>query len=375
MKKILYVANIRLPTEKAHGIQIMKMCEAFAKLGHEVTLVVPRRVSHIKDEVFFYYGMKKSFGVIYLPCIDLIRLSGFVPKFFAFLQNWTFARTARKFIEKNKADLIYTRDELTVKVIKSTINIMLEIHNISRILRQSAKNLNGKLKKIIVITSALKRELVGLGFQGDKIHILPDGVDLKDFADVNLPAKESARKELNLPLDKKIIMYTGNFFAWKGVYTLADSSLKFGKDYLFVFVGGSPDEEQKFKKYLDEKGLIGKIRLEGHVPYLKIPIYLAAADVSVLPNSAKSDISKYYTSPLKLFEYLASGTAIAASDLPSIREIVSEEQVEFAAPDDPESLALALSRAFSRDFSQNRKFAERYSWAKRAEKIIDLVEN
>ena len=50
--KITYLANIRLPTEKAHGIQITKMCESFASLGHEVTLVVPDRVSAITTDPF-----------------------------------------------------------------------------------------------------------------------------------------------------------------------------------------------------------------------------------------------------------------------------------------------------------------------------------
>ena len=50
--KILYIANIRLPTEKAHGIQIMKMCEAFADIGHKVELIVPWRFNFIKNRAF-----------------------------------------------------------------------------------------------------------------------------------------------------------------------------------------------------------------------------------------------------------------------------------------------------------------------------------
>ena len=70
--KLLYIANIRLPTEKAHGIQIMKMCEAFAHEGVNVELVVPRRFNVIKEDPFAYYGVGKNFTTTRIPSFDLI---------------------------------------------------------------------------------------------------------------------------------------------------------------------------------------------------------------------------------------------------------------------------------------------------------------
>ena len=61
MTKILYLANHRLPTEKAYGIQISKMCEAFTDLGHKVVLIAPYRISKVKDDFFRYYNVKDSF--------------------------------------------------------------------------------------------------------------------------------------------------------------------------------------------------------------------------------------------------------------------------------------------------------------------------
>ena len=60
-KKLIYIANLRLPTEKAYGIQIAKMCEAFGALGLDVELVTPYRISKIKDNLFDYYSIKKNF--------------------------------------------------------------------------------------------------------------------------------------------------------------------------------------------------------------------------------------------------------------------------------------------------------------------------
>ena len=59
--KILYLAQIRLPTEKAHGIQIMKTCEAFAEQGAEVVLVVPSHRGDIRQDPFEYYRVKRNF--------------------------------------------------------------------------------------------------------------------------------------------------------------------------------------------------------------------------------------------------------------------------------------------------------------------------
>jgi len=116
-----------------------------------------------------------------------------------------------------------------------------------------------------------------------------------------------------------------------------------------------------------------------------VPRYLKAADVVVLPNSRNSRqkrfsiYSRYDTSPIKLFEYLASGAPIVASDLPSIREIVSEEEVFFVKPDDPQELAQGIERLltdqeFARTLSSRAlERSKEYTWEKRAKKIVEFI--
>lgn len=372
--KIFYVANARIPTEKAHGIQIMKTCEAFAASGHEVTLVVPKRMTHLTEEAFAFYGLPQTFKIVYLPTVDLIRWSGLVPRLFSILQNRSFARSLRRYLRGHKPELIYTRDELSAVNLPAGPLIFLEVHNLSRILRRRVKKLNTIVTGIFPISGGLQKALVRLGYRPEKITVLPDGVDVETF---QIPeTKPQSRQRLGLPQDKKIIMYTGNFFAWKGVYVLAAAARNFTDDYLFVFVGGSPYEMKLFKKHLVEKHPgASNILLTGHVPYQIIPSYLNAADVLVLPNSAKTEISSLYTSPLKLFEYLATGLPIVAADLPSVREIVTEEQVEFVAPDDASALAQAIRRAQARDFSKNRKFVRQYSWRERVLRSLGSIDS
>ncbi|MCH7883412.1 hypothetical protein IIA95_03290, partial [Patescibacteria group bacterium] len=69
--KLIYIANARIPTEKAHGIQIMKTCEAFADNGAEIELVVPWRFNPIKNDPFEYYDVKRVFKIVKIPSLDL----------------------------------------------------------------------------------------------------------------------------------------------------------------------------------------------------------------------------------------------------------------------------------------------------------------
>ena len=117
---------------------------------------------------------------------------------------------------------------------------------------------------------------------------------------------------------------------------LADSSKYLGGSFLVVFVGGTLNDIKNFKKkYIESKNIL----FTGYKEHKEIPIWQKSADVLVLPNTAKEKISKYYTSPMKLFEYMASKRAIIASDIPSIRELVNDDMVYFVEPDNPLKLS------------------------------------
>ena len=107
-KTILYLANIRLPTEKAHGIQIMKMCEAFSDTGAKVVLVVPNRYNTILQDPFSYYSVRKIFEIVYLPTLDLI----FAGRIGFWIQQTLFSIQASFYVFIKRAEIVYSRDEL-----------------------------------------------------------------------------------------------------------------------------------------------------------------------------------------------------------------------------------------------------------------------
>ena len=143
-------------------------------------------------------------------------------------------------------------------------------------------------------------------------------------------------------------------------------------DFLFVFVGGTKEDIEEFKVKCSN---VRNVRIVGHRPYQEIPYWLKSADVLVLPNSGKEEISRHWTSPMKMFEYMAAGRPIVASNLPSIREILNEENAILVEPDNPEALAWGVKEALQNsqlsDKISTRAFEEvkKYTWQERAKKI------
>ncbi len=370
--KIIYIANARMPTEKAHGIQIMKMCENFALHNMEVELVLPKRFNQIKEDSFKYYGIRRNFKIKKLPCLDLVPLDRYIGHLGSWVESITFNLFVFPYILFKKADIIYTRDKFSLFLILFKKNLFFEAHTFPKNYFLYSSFLK-RFKKIIVITQKLKDFFIEKRINTDKILVVPDGVDLEKF---NIKdTQEECRRKLKLPLDKKIVLYTGHLYEWKGAQVLADSSQFLPEDMEIYFVGGTDEDVRKFKVQNSKL----KINIVGHKPYSEIPFWLKTADVLVLPNSSKQDISKHWTSPLKLFEYMASKRPIVASNLPSIKEILNGNNSLLVEPDNPEKLAEGVKGALKNpDFSakiSNQAFqdVQDYTWQKRAKKILEFI--
>jgi len=373
--KLVYIANVRIPTEKAHGYQICKMCEEFSSQGIEVELWVPVRKNYIEEDAFSFYGVKNNFLIKKIKSFDFFQHERYLGKFSFWLQNICFV--IKLFLIKvDKDAIIYTRDSEVSWIFNLKGNkIILESHNWPESKSLLFKYLIKKSDKIITITDKLKELFMATGLPDGKVMVAPDGVDLKKF-DINID-KIQIRKKLNLPLDKKIALYSGSLYlyGWKGVDVLLAAAKILPEDCLAVLVGGRKDEVEKIKKEYSGNNLL----LVGFKRHEEIPYYLKAADVLVLPNKKGEKISEKYTSPLKLFEYMASGAPIVASDLPSIREILSEKNCLFFQPNDSKDLAKKIEVLLN-DKELAFKIAEQayfdvknYTWKKRARNIINFI--
>jgi glycosyltransferase involved in cell wall biosynthesis len=412
--KIVYIANARIPTEKAHGIQIMKMCEAFSsnantankyandtnKESIEVELWAPRRINPIKDDPFDYYGVERIFKIRKFPCLDFVIFDKYIGHLGTWIETLTFALFVLPYFLFKKADIFYTREKFCVPFVFFKKNFYFEAHTFPKNYFLYSPFLK-KIKKIIVITQKLKELFVEQGIPEERILVAPDGVDIEKF-DVQC-SKFDAREKLGLLKDKKIVLYTGHLYKWKGANVLAESSKYLPEDTEIYFVGGTEQDIEQFKHFTSnvEPSLIPKelqgaqlpvctsnleprtsnLNIIGHRPHSEIPYWLRAADVLVLPNSGKDDISKYWTSPIKMFEYMASKKPIIASDLPSIREVLNDSNAVLVDSDNPKALAEGIKKILQNpEFSAKISYCaledvQGYSWHKRTDKIIEFLKN
>jgi len=341
--KLVYIVTGRFPTERAYGIQIQQTVLAMREQGVEVTIKVPNPAL----QNLLYLG-KMGYWLRTLMFCKWLFLSGQISDFGAIYTRDPFAALLLSFVSKN---------------------IFLELHNISSLwlLQRAVLRIRG----VIVISKGLADTLRELGLGGDRIFIAPDAVDYNKFA-INLD-QTTARREFDLPKDKKIVLYAGLFDEWKGYKILLEASRSFVSDILLVMAGGRPEQVNELTREF------ANVRFLGWTDYDKLPILQRAADVLILPNSAKQDISRLYTSPLKLFAYMASGVPIIASDLPSIREVVDEGMVTFVPPDDPKVLTDVISGVLRNPSSAEslasraRQRVQNYTWQNRARVILHFI--
>lgn len=377
MNRLFLLFHGRFPSEKAASLFAAKEAEAFGRSGMKVTVVSPRRRFVADKDPFVFYDIERNFEVKYLPTVDLF---GFIPNKLAFLVSFlSFSISSFFFIKKNSvnADIIYSNETLPLLLISFIRkNCFFEMHDFP----ESKLRLFGKFldrMRWILIHNRWKlaqTERVFPELSRKKLLYEQNAVDTEAF-DISLTSRE-ARDKLNLPRDRILVVYTGHLYDWKGVYTMAESANFLTDHYLLVFVGGTESDVEKFR---EKYGRNRKMMIVGHRPHKEIPFWQKAADILVLPNTGRVMISTHYTSPMKLYEYMASRRPIVASFIPSILEIVDRDSAILVEPDNPKALSEAIDA-----LARNRELGEKLSaiayddvlnhtWQARAERILDFI--
>jgi glycosyltransferase involved in cell wall biosynthesis len=376
---ILYTANARLPSEKAHPYQIIKTCEAFVENGIDLELILPFRVQR-RVNIWKYYGIKERFKIKRLPSLDLIWINLLVshPLPF-FIQATSFAFFATIYALFRKADIYYTRDRYFAFLfcyLKSKKKIYYEAHQFEPIISMLAKK--GRIDRLVVNTERLKERMAKQGVPREKIVYAPNGVDLKLFKNLS---RSFARKKLLLP-HKTIIGYVGQFHTVgveKGINDLirAFKIVKEKVDCILCLVGGPKKMIKEYSEFARREGLEEEdIIFVGQVPPHRVPLYLYSFDVCVMPFPWTEHYA-YYMCPIKLFEYMASRRPIVASDLPAIRSFLNEEKAVLVKPGSPSALAEGIEKVLS-DKELAKKIAEKafsevhkYSWSRRVKRVLE----
>jgi glycosyltransferase involved in cell wall biosynthesis len=373
--KIAYISNSRFPSEKAQSDQIMAMCSSFAKQGHDVKLFVPDRRPIMADDPFSYYAKLKTFAFERVRCIDALKFL-WLGRLGLWIQTFTFIRNLHHRLNEFKPDIVYSRELYTFAFGRVSGLHIWESHSLNS--SWWAKRIMKRLHAIVTLTAASRERLVDFGVSPDRVLVEHDAVDPQLFS--GALSREEARKRLGISANDFLCLYTGKFTTMgmpKGLDEAVEAVRmlrKDGKNVRLLAVGGTPEELYKMQTKREEG-----IEFVGHQPQSDLKNYYAAADLLLMPFPFTEHYA-YYMSPLKLFEYLASGVPMIVTDLPSVREIVSDVEAYFVKPGDTIELEEKIDFVMGHYHeAQTRAKAAlllsgKFTWSERARRIIGWVQ-
>ena len=345
---------------------MMKMCAAMVRANHDVVLFGRRAPGYSAEDIFRYYGLKPAFE------LDLVSSSigRRAPAVAGACRLLTRARTFRP-------ELYYARRRpLAVVASFGSTPLIFDAHEMP--IRALDRKMELQVfrskpfQRLVTNTKALADEYLAAWPEfGSKIMVAHNASD---------PVAESISP---YPIARRPgapqVGYVGSLYPGKGMETIIKlAEIHDGID--FHVVGG----EKEHIGYWQAKGCPPNIAFHGHVRHADLSSYMLAFDVALAPLQRRvsidfhdSDIGKW-TSPLKIFEYMAHGLPIIASYLPSLREVlVDEENSLLVPPDDIGGWTAALTRlvadsSFRKDLARRAKsdFLLKYTWDARVSCVL-----
>jgi len=373
--RIACITTSVVPSTTANSIQAMKVVHALYELGNDVRLWVPEFKKSSWEQIQEIYGLRSHFDITW-------------KRFHPFFKQYDFAWKSVSEAGQWDADVIYTWTlQAAVFAQLGQIPTVMEFHDFPmgrigpKLFKIYAASKGKKLS--LCTTRALAegiQEKFGVGFASDELQIAPNGSDVERYKD--LPNPEKARQMLNLK-PGFTVGYSGHFYAGRGMELLMEIACSL-PEVNFLWVGGRSEDIQLWRERIQSKS-VENVVITGFIPNKRLPLYQAAADVLVMPygrkicGSSGGDISKVIN-PMKMFDYMAVGRPIIASNIPVFHEVLHEKIAIFCEPENLDEWVLAIrglmknSERCEKMSIQAREEAEKYTWENRARETIARLE-
>ena len=374
--RVAVFSTARVPSRTANSIQVLKVCQAFQDLGHTVRLWLPGAAPAVEwAELATWYGVRGPLEVTWCAATRPLRRYDYALRAVAQAKGW-------------HADVFYAWP-LQVAALTSQRGLptALEVHDRPQgqlgpwLMRAFLRGRGAK--RLLPITKAMHSRLekdFRIPERPGFVQVAPMGVDLERYR--QLPEPKRARKDLGWP-EAFTVGYTGHLYSGRGIDLILQLASR-KPQVRFVLAGGEPLDVQRWSAEAEGSAL-KNVAFLGFVENARLPGIQAACDVLIMPYALKIAVSgggdtAAFASPMKAFEYLATGRPVMASDLPVFREVLTEANAVLLPPGDVAAWEGALSdlqtdtarrHALS---EQAQRDAARFTWVERARQSLQGFE-
>jgi glycosyltransferase involved in cell wall biosynthesis len=371
--RIHYISASFLPSHYANSVHVMKMGQALAARGHAVSVFAHPFKKGNSPDIYKNYGVEKTFALKLIPRLSL-----------PVLWNISYLRAVLKSIRSEPApDLFYGRYVYALTACARAypdVKVVLESHFLptNPLQRAVERRLMQRpnFAGLVVISEALRQDYLKTFpcLKTGQVLAAHDGADLPAEGRV-LPAVlqgEAGRLKIG---------YAGKLSEGKGLGLIGSLSVLCPKAEFHIF-GGWPGEVEKWKTRIHGRNVF----FYGHRPHSELAGFYPHMDILLAPLQQENKVGRTYdigrwTSPLKIFEYMAHGKPVIASDIPPLREIIRNGKNGLLVdPQDPEAwkhaadllirdpaLAEKLGRQGRKDLE------ERYAWSVRVRNVLEFA--
>lgn len=366
--RIVYIAYNDVPGTSAAGVHVMRMAQALVDEGHDVVLLAsPAGDSAMRGvSPHDYYGTRGNFRIQHVEHTRVPNLG-----------RLSFAARCVREVARLSPDLVFGRDLLSCSLsmllgFRTVYEVHHPIHRESRVKRTLLQSMgrSRRLEHIVAISESLAGVLASeAGIERSRIIVAHDACDE--------PPANLARAALKNSGGRCNVGYVGSLHPGKGLEVIAHVAARATNACIHV-VGGSEEQVRYWRARVDSEN----VHFYGHVAPKDVMSYVLAMDICLLPNqpdvrSRGGNEIADFTSPLKMFEYMAAAKPIICSDLPVLREVLDSSTAVIVGANEWSQWAAAVAELM-KDANRQRqlgtaarqRFLEHHTWRARARKVV-----
>ena len=370
MNKLMYITYQNFPDYTANSLQTISNINKLVELGVKIDLIFPLRKKDSSDnliELQDFYFVKNNFTPIGIKHNYPFGKISFFNKFFFHISHFLWSKSVfKKYKNQLKDSIIFTRsDWIFYFCSKHKFNVTFECHSLTKlrkyIIKRSISNKNSKI--IFLHDNLLADAFVKKDFL-QRVKVIHNGFDEDYFYEE--PNKEKFTEKL---IFNGNITRHGKLRNFEYIFDALNSK-ELSTKTLEIY--GANEKESEYLNSIIQSKNVSNVKI---FPYLKrndIAKKIRDSDIGLLINNSDDHHAKYYSSPLKYFEYLGSGLNVLAVNLPAHENLPFSEHISFFEEDDIDSFIKAVIEI--KKFPSEEKIRlEEFSSTNRAKSIVNFI--